>query len=216
MITKIDQQTGEIIVLTDSEIKAEIMQLQGFTDNKQYQKEYDKLRNRVRNYQTLTGSRKNLRVNEIMLRIARRTSQGQKLTPEQEAITKTTSAGTAAFRRQFELNKVSQRQQAIARSGVLGAFSGLIEKSPTTRNNLNNWLDEVIGTEIAKDDKGRTIYDDDGDVVTIEVLRSARVTAKELQDFLALQAKDLHRRQKAEMSSNRRFYEGHSMKPGTD
>lgn len=216
MIIRTDPWTGAIKNMTDKEIKAEIMELKGYT-TAEYQKAYDRLRNRVRNYETITGAKKgNIKVNELMLRIARREATGEQLTPQQQAITELTSASPATFRKSYELNKVSQAQEAIARTGVLGTYGGLINKSATTKKALDDYLNEVIAREPMRDNGGRVVYDDNGNVIMVDVLRSARVTAEELDKFLRRQAADLHRRQQAEIENNKSFYSRKRMKPGTD
>lgn len=63
-------KTGE--VWNDRKIKSEIMKLMGLdpesaADTKKYQREYDKLRNKIRNYERITGQdTKSIKVNEYM------------------------------------------------------------------------------------------------------------------------------------------------------
>lgn len=216
MIIRTDPWTGKVTNMTDKEIKQEIMELTGYSIN-EYQRAYDRLRNRVRNYETITGANKGaIRVNELMLRIARREAAGEELTAQQQAITELTSASTATFRKNYELNRVSQAQEAIARTGVLGTYGGLISKSATTQKALDDYLNEVIAREPLRDERGRVVKDEQGNVVMVDVLRSSRVTAEELDKFLRRQAADLHRRQQTEIESNRGFYSRKRMKPGTD
>lgn len=62
----INPKTGK--QLTDRQIKREIQELTGWSASK-YQKNYDLIRNRLRNYQTVTGTHKEERVNEFIYKV---------------------------------------------------------------------------------------------------------------------------------------------------
>lgn len=224
MIYHTDPKTGTLKPMSNAEIKREIMQIYGFSTTQQYQKAYDQLRNRVRNYETIIGAKTPLKVNEVMLRMQRRLDRGEALTAEQQSIARISSSSPATFKKQYEAGRTTIAQERIAREGLVGedflsntgAFAGLLQKSAITRNAYTAWLNEVVGHEILRDEQGRIVYDEKGMPMQVEILRSARVTAKEINAFLSNQAKDLHARQKRTIESNRAFYSGHRAKPDTD
>lgn len=221
MIYGTDPKTGVIRPLTAKEIKAEIMYLNNFSTTQEYQRAYDSLRNRVRNYETLTGV-KTINVNEVMLRIARRNFEGRPLTAEQQTITNISSASPSTFRKNYLSGRISVKQEETAKLGLIGnemqsgVFSALIEKSATTKANLNRWLNEVVGSRVATDDFGRPLKDKNGNLIRIDILRSSVVTSKDLYKFLAKQAKELHARQEQEYRANKAYYDSRRRYPGSD
>lgn len=213
-IYRSNQITGELEQLTDRQIKKEIQDLTGW-DTKQYQKEYDKFRNRIRNYEAVIGSVLK-RPNEEFLRIIRKQETGWELNARQQGILSFTTSGTNTFKKQLQSGKVNYRLNEIATNAVIGEFKGLLEKSQITRTAYENWLDEVIGQEPLKDNKGRIIKDLTNKPIMVDILRSSRVTPQEINKFLSGQAKDLHRRQAAELASNEAYYKTHKRKANTD
>lgn len=217
-IIRTDLETGEILQMTDREIKAEVQNITGWTTS-QYQKEYDKFRNRLRNYEATIGAKTPKRPNEEFLRILRKQSSGRELTAEQNAYLKQTSAGTRIYNSQVAAGKVSRTQTRIANAALLGVkqfeqriltdadimsftggkFSNMVQASPTIKNELKNWLNEVVSTETIKV-KGETL--------TKPIYRYETAQPKDINDFLSKQAKDLHRWQKNTYNSNKSYYGG--------
>lgn len=64
----INPRTGKR--LTDRQIKSQIQELTGWSTS-EYQKKYDIIRNRLRNYQKVTGTHKEERVNEFIYKVER-------------------------------------------------------------------------------------------------------------------------------------------------
>ena len=189
-IYKTDRETGEIIRLTNAQIKAEIQLRTGWS-TAQYQKEYDKLRNKLRNYEATIGQKQPGAVNEELFKIVTN-ERTTGLTERQKAIQQFTSATTGNFRERVSAGKVSARQQSIAIDGLIeGSFRGLLSRSETARQEFEKWKRDKIA-------KGET------------------VSAREVNKFLGKQAKDLHRRQKAEYEANRAYYEEEDSYPGSD
>lgn len=189
-VYKTDLETGEIIKLSTSQIKSEIQAATGWT-TAQYQKEYDKLRNKLRNYEATIGAKTAGKVNEELYKIitAERTTG---LTERQKAIKGFTSATTAQFREKAEKGQISERQQDAAIDSLVdGTFRALLSKSETTRQAFQEWKKEQIENKVT-------------------------VTAKAVNKFLGGQAKDLHRRQKDEYEANKEMYDEEDSYPGSD
>lgn len=206
-VYKTDLETGEIIRLTDKEIKAEVQALTGW-NTAQYQKEYDKLRNKLRNYEAVIGQNKPRAVNEELYNIVQRQSTVG-LTERQQAILNFTSASTKQFREKAIKETIAPRLEDIAIQSLKKSFEGLIYKSDTVLVEYNLWLNEVVDVQ--------TIKLSNGDVVTRSITRKEKgFTALELNAFLNMQAKDLHRRQREEYYANKAYYDNNDSYPGSD
>lgn len=218
-IKRVDMETGEIISLSDRDIKAEVQELTGW-DTAQYQREYDKFRNRLRNYEKAIGVRTGRRANEEFLRIQRKQYSGEELTAEQKAITQFTTAGTRQFLESVQRNRISSKQRANAFYGLTGErvlspdsvssfsggkFAGLVQKSETTRTNLLNYLNEVVRVEEVKEN---------GQLIENPIYRYQVATPADINKFLGRQAKELHQRQRREIEANRAYY-SNGRKPGS-
>lgn len=113
--------------LTSREIKKRVMQATGWT-SEQYQKQYDILRNKTRNYETITGSSTKIKVNELLYKktlAERRYGTQYKASRLVRAIEATPSASTGTVKRQGVSSRVSTRLERE----ILGEFRGLITKS---------------------------------------------------------------------------------------
>lgn len=203
-----DLETGEIIRLSNAEIKSQIQAATGWS-TKQYQKEYDKLRNKLRNYEATIGQKKPGAVNEELFKIVTR-QQTTGLTVRQEAILNYSSASTTSFREKVKADKISNRLQNIAIDSLVNSnFRGLINQSETTRRKFEKWKNEIVKTE--------TEIAPDGKKITREITRKeAGISAREVNKFLSGQAKDLHNRQRREYQNNRAYYEENDSYPGSD
>lgn len=120
-------RTGE--VLSDRQIKSAIMSANGWT-SAQYQKEYDKLRNRVRNYEQTTGtaSTGKIKVNELLYQTSKAQKRyGGAYKPSKlvQGILATPSTGTGVVQR----HGVSKKAFARIESSVLGAFTKFVQAS---------------------------------------------------------------------------------------
>lgn len=203
-----DLETGEITRLSNAQIKEKIQDMTGWS-TKQYQKEYDKLRNKLRNYEATIGQKKPGAVNEELFKII----MGQQttgLTQRQQAILDYSSASTALFRETAQSNRISDRLQNIAIDSLVdGSFRELINQSETTRREFEKWKNKVVAKE--------TIVTPSGKKVIRKVTRAeSGVTAKEVNEFLSGQAKDLHKRQKREYKNNKAYYDENDSYPGSD
>lgn len=92
-------KTGK--VLTNKQIKAEIMSARGWT-SEQYSREYDKFRNRYKNYEIVTGDKISRPANELLfLKTKAETARGANYRPSQliQAIESTPSTSTGRVSR---------------------------------------------------------------------------------------------------------------------
>lgn len=116
--------------LSAREQKKKVMQWRGW-DSKTYQREYDRLRNRVRNYERATGmERGSINAADLLARESRRqfySARGADSAPTNlyQAIQATTSASTGAPMSQGTISKINE--QAIA--AYERQYHGLIERS---------------------------------------------------------------------------------------
>lgn len=114
--------------LSAREIKSEIMRLRGWSAE-EYNREYDKLRNRVRNYETATGqARGSIKVNELLYTTTRaRGKYGAGYAPKRlaEAVMLTPSTAPAAFREQAETRGISERTANALTANMKAQFGKL-------------------------------------------------------------------------------------------
>lgn len=122
-------QTGEI--LTPKMVKAEIQAIKGWT-TQQYQREYDKFRNKVRNYETITGQKGKYNVQELLYERTRAQKKyGANYRPSKllREIDKTTSASPGRVKRTEEgaVKGVSKKSISAQLDRIKGDFKGLID-----------------------------------------------------------------------------------------
>lgn len=190
---------GELRRLTNAEIKNQIQQYTGWSDL-EYQREYAKFRNRLRNYEETIGQQRATPANEQLYRILQQRAETGTISGRNQAILNFSSASTRHFRERVKQGYITQVQQNLAIESLVNAsFAGLLEKSETTRREFDKWLNEVVEVKTERDPKT-------GDLIRIEVLRSSKVTAAEINKFLRQQAKDLHARQAREYRANKARY----------
>lgn len=188
----VNYRTGEVI--TPKQAKAYVMQARGWT-TEQYNKEYDKLRNKARNYETATGKpRGEIRVNELLYSETKvwarqgkpRDASGE-ATPQLSlfrTVDAQTSAGTAQF----------ARLTAKAQSGAT-----LTAREAGTLERANERAKQAIlkqyaplrygGKDFAATGKRRENYETGAD---IEKIIEESKTPQELSERLNAYAKALH------------------------
>lgn len=132
-------KTGEI--LTPKQVKAEIQAIKGWT-TAQYQREYDKFRNKVRNYETLSGVEKGkYKVQELFYEKAKaekRYGANYKPSGLLAAINRTSSSSPGRVKRfGDELTGISKKAQAREVNAIKERFSGLL------KSNYNGVADKV-------------------------------------------------------------------------
>lgn len=122
----VDLKTNK--VLSNREIKREVMRLKGWNSD-QYKKEYDILRNKTRNYETITGQKSGtIAVNELLYTTAKaekRYGARYRASKQVQAILATPSTGTAVVQKKG----VSQRTLNIQENLLLSQFAGFTSKS---------------------------------------------------------------------------------------
>ena len=141
--------------LTASEVKSFIMQQRGWT-SQEYQKEYDKLRNRVRNlesYQRAQGvSVPKQNVSAILYREAKAMkTYGARYTPSQEIerLRSFTSVSTGRFKASVVSERLTQSQKTY----VEARFAGLM-----SANSAAHEIYERLRNEPAKAEKALTEF----------------------------------------------------------
>lgn len=124
-------KTGEI--LTPKQVKAEIQAIKGWT-TAQYQREYDKFRNKVRNYETLSGVEKGkYKVQDLFYEKTKAEKRyGANYRPSNllAAINRTSSSSPGRVKRiGEELTGISQKAQARELESIKTSFAELIKKN---------------------------------------------------------------------------------------
>ena len=161
-------KTGEI--LTPKQVKAEIQAIKGWT-TAQYQREYDKFRNKVRNYETLSGVEKGkYKVQELLYektKAEKRYGANYKPSGLLAAINRTSSSSPGRVKRfGDELTGISQKAQAREVNAIKERFSDLL------KSNYNGVADRV-----------KDVTD------PAEALRILRETAEDLKTYKEAEAK---------------------------
>lgn len=161
-------QTGE--VLTMKKVKAEIQAIKGWT-TAQYQREYDKFRNKVRNYETLSGVEKGkYKVQDLFYEKTKAEKRyGANYNPSGllAAINRTSSSSPGRVKRVGdELTGISQKAQAREVDAIKERFSELL------KSNYNGVADKV-----------KDVTD------PAEALRILRETADDLKTYKEAEAK---------------------------
>ena len=122
----VNLRTGK--TLSAKEIKAAVMKTKGWTSS-EYQREYDKLRNRTRNYEQITGRASgSIKVNELLYTQAKAEARyGAAYRPSRQlqAIQATPSTGTAVVRQKGVSSRVISTQERILKA----QFAGFTQKS---------------------------------------------------------------------------------------
>lgn len=155
----INYRTGK--TLTARQMKAYVMQQRGITSD-EYNKLYDQTRNRVRNYETITGQKLSFKVNELIYQQTKSEARyGADYSPSLliRNIMDTTSASPSRIKRQDDgaLQGVSAAQSERLREDILSDFSGLIKNyapaAQFVKANPNATPEELLKglTDIARD-----------------------------------------------------------------
>ena len=161
-------KTGEI--LTPKQVKAEIQAIKGWT-TAQYQREYDKFRNKVRNYETLSGVEKGkYKVQDLFYektKSEKRYGANYKPSGLLAAITRTSSSSPGRVKRFGDkLTGISQKAQAREVDAIKERFSELL------KSNYNGVADKI-----------KDVND------PAEALRILRETADDLNTYKEAKAK---------------------------
>lgn len=142
--------------LTAREQKRAVMEWKGWTSS-QYNKEYDKLRNRARNYERAIGAKKGtINVADLLARDARneyynRTKGIERRTPaDLKAIQRTTSASTG---KKLSI-KTAARVQAFAVEALRKEYSSLLQKTAK-----GEYKSKTVAAALGKLSKDATVAD---------------------------------------------------------
>ena len=153
----VDLRSGK--ALTAREIKSEVMRLRGWT-SEEYQKQYDILRNKTRNYEKLTGQASgSIKVNELLYttsKAQKRHGAGYRASKQVQAIQATPSAGTAAFAKKGASAAVVSKQEKILKS----QFAGFTSKSTEGAEILKAYERQKTGYYDKEIDRVATLYEE--------------------------------------------------------
>lgn len=138
--------------LSSREIKAAVMKAKGWT-SAEYQKEYDKLRNKTRNYEQITGLQSgSIKVNELLYtqtKSQQRYGASYRPSRQLQAIQATPSTGTAVVRQKGVSSRVIAQQERILKS----QFAGFTQKSTEGARVLQLYEMSKAGTLDAEIDR---------------------------------------------------------------
>ena len=152
----IDFKTNKL--LTAREIKKRVMASTGWT-SEQYQKQYDILRNKTRNYERATGSRTRIKVNELLYQQTQSQKRyGAAYKPSRlvRAIMATPSASTGTVQRKG----VSKATEARLEKEILGEFGEFAKKSTEGRRIVELYKEAKSGRLDAKIERLQEEYDE--------------------------------------------------------
>lgn len=224
-IYRYDRKTNARKKLTNQQIKRETMLALGLDpsdaeDQKEYRRQYDIIRKRVKNYNQITANAQPLAANEVFYRIQQRKLGGADLTAEQQNVLNTPALNTGTFKRQLETGQRNAIELTLANQERI--FNGLLSKWDKGREDYNNWLNEVVQTNYIDTNTGEIITpaqaaDLSEDAYTIETVtrRQALEDPQEIIDFFKKLADSLHAKQKAVYNANKSAYPGGWRSTGT-
>lgn len=144
--------------MTAREIKKRVMSATGWT-SEQYQKQYDILRNKTRNYERATGSKTQIKVNELLYQQTHAQKKyGAAYKPSRlvRAIMATPSASTGTVRRKG----VSRATEERLEREILGEFGEFVKKSTEGRRIVELYKDAKSGRLDAKIARLQEEYDE--------------------------------------------------------
>lgn len=144
--------------LTAREIKKRVMASTGWT-SEQYQKQYDILRNKTRNYERATGSKTQIRVNELLYQQTQSQKRyGAAYKPSRlvRAIMATPSSSTGTVQRKG----VSKATEARLEKEILGEFREFAKKSTEGRRIVELYKEAKSGRLDAKIERLQEEYDE--------------------------------------------------------
>lgn len=166
--------------LTAREIKRRVMAATGWT-SEQYQKQYDILRNKTRNYETATGGKTKIKVNELLYQqTAAQKRYGASYKPSRltRAIMATPSASTGTVQRKGVSRATEQR---IERE-ILGEFGQFTRKSAEGRKIAELYQKAKSGRLPAEIERLENEYIDALESGEIDLAEQLRAEIKELRD----------------------------------
>lgn len=215
-IYRYDRKTNARKKLTNQQIKRETMLALGLDpsdadDQKEYRRQYDIIRKKVKNYNQITPDAQPLAANEVFYRIQQRKLGGADLTAEQQNILNTPALNTGTFKRQLETGQRNIIELTLANQGRI--FNGLLSKWDKGREDYNNWLNEVVQTNYIDTSTGEIItpaqaadLPEDAYIIETVTRRQALEDPQEIIDFFNKLADSLHAKQKAVYNANKSAY----------
>lgn len=173
----VDIKSGK--TLSAREIKAAVMKAKGWT-SEQYQKEYDVLRNKTRNYEQITGApRGSIKVNELLYtqtKSQQRYRSSYRPSRQLQAIQAMPSTGTAVVRQKGVSARVLNTQERILKS----QFAGFTAKSTEGARVLQLYEMNKAGTLDAEIERVATEFEEAIDAGEYDLAEQLRGELREL------------------------------------
>ena len=173
----VDIKSGK--TLSAKEIKAAVMKAKGWT-SAEYQREYDKLRNRTRNYEQITGRASgSIKVNELLYtqtKAQARYGAAYRPSRQLQAIQATPSTGTAVVRQKGVSARVISTQERILKA----QFAGFTQKSTEGARVLQLYEMHKAGTLDAEIDRVATEFEEAIDAGEYDLAEQLRAELREL------------------------------------
>lgn len=193
-VRKKDPDTGRWINLTDRELKAAVIEIKGWS-SAQYQREYDKYRNRVRNYEKIVGAeRGTIKANEEFYRTIKNEAGGYALTAQQQLIKSFSSTSTGSF------DPLNLKAQSVAQVGLTGEA---IVASKDGKAQITGYTGGVFSGLLSKSDYAAEAYQKH---LARAKAQGRTLTADDINKFLGKIAKRLHTLQDRELARDRAAY----------
>ena len=165
--------------LSAREIKKRTMAATGWT-SEQYQKQYDILRNKTRNYERATGSKTQIKVNELLYQqthAQKRYGAGYKPSRLVRAIMATPSASTGTVQRKG----VSKATEERLEREILGEFSQFAQRSTEGRRIVELYRKAKSGRLDIEIERKREEYEEAMEAGKYDLAEQLRNEIRELQ-----------------------------------
>lgn len=215
-IYRYDPETRQRKKLTNHEIKKDTMKSLGLDpdsaeDQREYRRQYDIIRKRVKNYNQITPDTKPVKANEVFYRIQMRRIGGADLSAEHLNILATPAINTGTFREQLQAGVRDAVELTIQNQERI--YSGLLNKWEKGRKLYEEFLNEVDEVHYIKNSTGEIIKAEEAakleeDEYTINEIthRQNIENPQEIVDFMKDLADKLHAKQKEVYNANKAAY----------
>lgn len=213
-VYRYDTQTRQKKRLSPSQVKQITMRALGLDpnnleDNKTYRRQYDIIRKKIKNYNTLTGDNvSKLSASEFLYSITQRRNYGEDLTITQQNVLNTISINTNIFSKRlkgYDKNIITKGIESAER-----IFARFIRNSKEGQE-YQNWINEPVQTQYIREDTGEIISEEQAKnikekITTRIILRREIVVPAEVFRKLKDLSNTLHARQEAIYKSSKSMY----------
>lgn len=213
-VYRYDPQTRQKKRLSAAQVKQITMRALGLDpnnleDNKIYRRQYDIIRKKIKNYNTLTGDNvSNLSASEFLYSITQRRNYGEDLTITQQNVLNTSSINTNIFSKRLKGHDKNITTKGI--ESVERIFDRFIHNSKEGQE-YQNWINEPVQTQYIREDTGEIISEEQAKnikekITTRIILRREIVFPEEVFRKLKDLSNTLHARQEAIYKSSKSMY----------